>query len=553
MTSKPPPNVKPPQPAKSPPPMKPPTNLIGYVLDRPLGKGGMGTVWVARRTSTDQEFAVKFLKEEYAEDPTYLARFEREVAALRAIRHPNVVDIFEWSMPRDLPGSKPYVVMELLQGEGLDQFVRRQRIVPPRLAVKIMLQILDGLGAAHNVGVVHRDLGPSNVFLSPQSAGSYLVRVLDFGLARPLVSDGEDGPVTQAGTLIGKPGYMAPESFIYEGGDRRADLFACGMMLFRMLAGRLPYRESKAQLLWAERLSERHHNREYVSIREFAGWLPERLALVVTKAVRRNPEERYRSTEEMQLDLMSIDDGLLLRAGEAVPSLAAAPSVPDTSSSVAPGSLTGTRPDATLIGRRKSVALGVALSLVVVLAVATALLVWRPWAGDETPSAAGNVAGSSDATAVVLASVADAAAAAPGPELGPVSPPAAEDAATAVEVAAADAAPPPGEADANPTVLVVLAGVPEGATVKVGELVPEGDPPKVRVPRTEELLEVVVEAPGYRKFTELVLPTIDRLVNVRLEPIRATSSGGTRRPPRDAGPREAGTAAVVRPMEWTDD
>ncbi len=533
--------------------MKPPTNLIGYVLDRPLGKGGMGAVWVARRTSTDQEFAIKFLKEEYAEDPTYLARFEREVAALRAIRHPNVVDIFEWSMPRDLPGSKPYVVMELLHGEGLDQFVRRQRIVPPRLAVKIMLQILDGLGAAHNVGVVHRDLGPSNVYLSPQSAGSYLVRVLDFGLARRLVGDVDGEPVTQSGTLIGKPGYMAPESFVHDPGDRRADLFACGMMLFRMLAGRLPYRESKAQLLWAERLSERNHNREYASIREFAGWIPERLALVVTKAVRRNPEERYRSTEEMQLDLMSIDDGLLLRAGEAVPALAAAPSVPDTSSSVSPGSLSGTRPDATLPGRRKSVTLAVVLSLVAVLAVATtALLVWRPWAGDETRPA-GDVASTSDGAATVPASVADAASAVPGPEAGLVSPPAEQDSAADAGVAADDAASPPGEADATPTVLVVLAGVPEGATVKVGALVPEGDPPKVRVPRTEELLEVVVEAPGYRKFTELVLPTIDRLVNVRLEPLRATTSGGTRRPPRDAGaPREAGTA-VVRPMEWTDD
>jgi serine/threonine-protein kinase len=148
--------------------VKPPTNLRGYKLERPMGKGGMGAVWVAHKLSTHQPFAIKFLKEEFLEDPTYLARFEREIAALRAIRHPNVVNVFEWSMPKDDPDAKPYVVMELLEGEGLDRMLRRQRIVQPQIAVAILLQILDGLAAAHNIGVIHRDLGPSNVFLTAQ-------------------------------------------------------------------------------------------------------------------------------------------------------------------------------------------------------------------------------------------------------------------------------------------------------------------------------------------------------------------------------------------------
>jgi serine/threonine-protein kinase len=250
--------------------VKPPTNLRGYVLERPLGKGGMGVVWVARKLSTHQEFAVKFLKEEFLEDTTYLARFEREVAALRAIRHPNVVNVFEWSMPKGDPEAKPYVVMELLGGEGLDRLIRRQRILRPQLAVSIMLQVLDGLAAAHNIGVIHRDLGPSNVQLIPQPGGGYLVKVLDFGLARPKVQGEEEAQVTQMGTLMGKPGYVAPEMFLMQPADARADIFACGMMLYRMLSGRLPFRETQAQMLWAERYAEKNHDREYPSVREYA-------------------------------------------------------------------------------------------------------------------------------------------------------------------------------------------------------------------------------------------------------------------------------------------
>jgi len=500
----------------------------------------MGAVWVARKLSTHQEFAVKFLKEEFLEDTTYLARFEREVAALRAIRHPNVVNVFEWSMPKGDPDAKPYVVMELLGGEGLDRLIRRQRILRPQLAVSIMLQVLDGLAAAHNIGVIHRDLGPSNVQLIPQPGGGYLVKVLDFGLARPKVQGEEEAQVTQMGTLMGKPGYVAPEMFLMQAADARADIFACGMMLYRMLSGRLPFRETQAQMLWAERYAEKNHDREYPSVREYAPWIPEKLALVTAKAIRRKPEERYQAAEDMQVDLLDIEDSVLAKAGQETPPEPARSGEGSSSVTVAPGSLAPSGRLAAL--RRRPLVVGVAAAAA---ALAVVLLVWGLGRGEETSAAA------PDASRVASAALdageppeaadpADVSAAADRAE-APARPAPEPDVAEAVAAAPPQDAVAPQAADASPTVLVVVAGAPEGAKVRVGDYVPEGNPPKVRVPYAESLLEVVVEAQGFEKYSEYLLPTTDRVVNVRMRPIR-------RPPPR----RDAGSGGTSFP-EFPED
>jgi serine/threonine protein kinase len=499
--------------------VKAPTNLRGYTLERPLGKGGMGAVWVARKLSTHQTFAIKFLKEEFLDDVTYLARFEREVAALRAIRHPNVVNVFEWSMPKDDHEAKPYVVMELLEGEGLDRLLRRQRILQPQLAVAILLQVLDGLAAAHNVGVIHRDLGPSNVFLTPQANGTLLARVLDFGLARP-VSGEEEAQVTQMGTLMGKPGYVAPETFVQQSVDGRVDIFACGMMMYRMLAGRLPFRETQAQMLWSERYAEKSHTREYTPIRELAEWVPEKLSMIVAKAILRNPEQRYHTAEDMQVDLLDIEDSVLARAGAKTPP---PPTSSETTVTVSPGTGTIDSKSQERNSRKRWVMVGGAAAAVALVGVI--LLVWGLGGGSTTAASKPDEG----------ASVAATDAGTVGEEAGgdPSAPDVVEVAVPeAVAVVPADAAKPAEEAavvvEAR-TVLVVVAGAPAGATIKVGEIVPEGEPPKVRLPWSEDLVTVTVEATGYEKFTEAFLPTADHVVNVQLRAIR--------RPPprRDAG------------------
>ncbi|MBN1771351.1 MAG: protein kinase [Deltaproteobacteria bacterium] len=281
----------------------------GYRLLRPLGQGGMGVVWVAQKLATGETLAIKFLRAEHLEDPSLLARFKREIRALTGIHHPNVVTVFDWTLPgreSDLPAC---LVMELLDGEGLDVFLRRSRQVPPTTAVHIMLQVLDGLGAAHATGLLHRDIGPSNVILVRRPEGRYQAKLIDFGLARPLVLDEADSNLTQVGTVLGKPAYVAPEIFRGARADQRFDLFGCGMMLYRMLCGRLPYESPGGALLWAERFAERRSDAEYPPPRSFAPDLDPRLEAVIIKATRKHPEDRYSTTEEMQVDLLDLDTG----------------------------------------------------------------------------------------------------------------------------------------------------------------------------------------------------------------------------------------------------
>jgi hypothetical protein len=493
----------------------------------------MGSVWVAEKVSTHQPFAVKFLKEEFLQDPAYLARFEREVAALRAIRHPNVVNIFDWSIPKDSddPDAKPYVVMELLEGEGLDQYLRKGRVLSPEVAVSITLQILDGLAAAHNQGVIHRDLGPPNVFLSPISNDRHLVRILDFGLARPLVPDESEANITEMGILMGKPAYIAPEAFLHAEPDSRWDLFAVGMILYRMLAGRLPFREGHGHMLWGERYASRDSTEEYPSVREFSGWVPEKLALVTAKAILRQAKDRYQSAEDMQVDLLDIEDTLLTRTSRLAPTSVAGADdssrLPDTPG---PASL----PLSTLRARRKRRLAAAWTAGAAVVAAVVAWIVVDLSGGDAPPPPA-------PASPVAFSGADAGAAEGRGP---PVDEDVAADVGSGSEetVAPRDAPPPEEVVAVEPPpvddVVIVLSGVPAGATARVCGEIAEGDPPKARRPRSEELCEITVSAEGFQPFSQAVLLRSDQVVEVRLRPVR----GSGNRPRRDGGTRSDGSS-----------
>jgi serine/threonine-protein kinase len=290
--------------------------IPGYRIVKPLATGGMGAVFEVEKLATRKRFAAKFLHEHLATEREYRLRFEREVGALCAVRHPHIVNIFGWRLPAIGEGGKPYILMELLHGEGLDQLLAREVALPPRRAISILLQVLDGLAAAHQSGVIHRDLGPSNVFLTAQPHGDPLVKLLDFGLAGPMGGGEARANVTQAGTVMGKPAYVAPEMFERKPIDSRSDIFACGVLLFRMISGRLPYREQESSLLWIERYAERQERRPYPRLRDVLAVVPEILDDACFRAMRRNPEERFHSARAMQMDLLEVDAELARLAGE---------------------------------------------------------------------------------------------------------------------------------------------------------------------------------------------------------------------------------------------
>jgi eukaryotic-like serine/threonine-protein kinase len=209
-----------------------------YKLGRLLGEGGMGAVYEAEHTGLEAKVAIKVLSEGGSLDHKALTRFRREARAMGAIRHENVVTVLDTGADDE---GVPYLVMELLEGESLAGMLRRERVLAPSLAIWIGSQVLSGLSAAHAKGVIHRDLKPGNVFIARQADASHKVKILDFGISK-LSESSESMNVTADGALVGTPNFMAPEQITGQGPiDARVDIYAVGVLIYRMVTGRLPF------------------------------------------------------------------------------------------------------------------------------------------------------------------------------------------------------------------------------------------------------------------------------------------------------------------------
>ena len=200
-----------------------------YRVRRLLGVGGMASVFLAEDTLSRRPVALKVMSQELETDPEYRARFMREARVLLGLRHPNVVQVTDAGEE----GGRPYFCMEYLEGEDLEQRVRRTGQMGWREAVMLMRQALLGLAAAWSAGVVHRDVKPENLFLTADA-----LRVMDFGVARPLQADGFQ---TQMGMVVGTPAYIAPEQALGRKVDYRADMYALGATFWHVMAGRTPF------------------------------------------------------------------------------------------------------------------------------------------------------------------------------------------------------------------------------------------------------------------------------------------------------------------------
>ncbi|MBI4956274.1 MAG: protein kinase, partial [Myxococcales bacterium] len=206
-------------------------------LVRPLGRGGMGSVWLAEHLALDTEVAVKFISSKLAgDDPAVLERFRREASAAARIKSPHVVQTYDRAETED---GTPFIVMELLTGESLAARLRRLGPLGLEEATRIVEHVARGLGAAHALGIVHRDIKPDNVFVTP-SDGEVFAKVLDFGVAKQ--HGGGGVAVTSTDAMVGTPAYMSPEQVLSAKlVDHRADLWALGVVAYQMLTGRLPF------------------------------------------------------------------------------------------------------------------------------------------------------------------------------------------------------------------------------------------------------------------------------------------------------------------------
>jgi eukaryotic-like serine/threonine-protein kinase len=218
--------------------------LIGETIDGRyevidvIGEGGMGTVYEVRHVTLGRRFALKVLRRDIA-DAEHTARFLQEAKAAAAIGHPNIVAVSDFGEVRlGGPGSSavPYFVMEYLTGISLAALLRVEKTLPPQRAAGILLQCASGLAAAHAAGVIHRDLKPDNVFLTP-TAEKEFVKLLDFGVAKMA----GQGRLTRAGMVFGTPHYMSPEQAAGQSVDHRADVYALGVILYECFAGHVPF------------------------------------------------------------------------------------------------------------------------------------------------------------------------------------------------------------------------------------------------------------------------------------------------------------------------
>jgi serine/threonine-protein kinase len=222
--------------AAQPPGVDVGATLGSHELVELLGAGAMGRVYRARHVRLGREVAVKVLNAEYVARPDIVQRFFREARVVNDIDHEHIVEVWDFV---EQPGLA-YLVMELLEGESLRALMKRKgrKYLPLRRMLAIMTQVCDALGAAHEKGVVHRDLKPDNVFVAERH-GADFVKVLDFGVAK--LHDSLDKHETSAGVILGTPHYMAPEQALGRDVDGRADVWAAGVVLYEFLAGAVPF------------------------------------------------------------------------------------------------------------------------------------------------------------------------------------------------------------------------------------------------------------------------------------------------------------------------
>jgi len=272
-----------------------------FKVERLLGRGGMGDVYLATQTGLNRHVAIKVLRADFLSKPAYLSRFEIEATAIAKLNHPNIVHVYTLGCIENIR----FIAMEYVQGTNLKDYVIRKGALDLPLAFSIMRQAGQAIAAAAEVGLIHRDIKPENILLTRKGR----VKVADFGLCR----DQEAEPVhlTQPGVTMGTPSYMSPEQAQGHQLDHRSDLYSLGVTFYYMLAGVTPFRGDTALALAIKHVKETAPN-----LRVHRPDIPVDLDLLVMKLMAKNPNDRFQSATEMLAELNRIKDKLQLATSQ---------------------------------------------------------------------------------------------------------------------------------------------------------------------------------------------------------------------------------------------
>jgi serine/threonine-protein kinase len=274
-----------------------------YRLLRFIGEGRTSAVYEAREEPSGERLAIKILRAAGAPSPEQFERVVAEARAAGAVGHPGIVRVLDSG---HLAGGEPYLALEMVDGEDLGACLRRERRLAPRVAIDICLQLLEALEAAHRAGLIHCDLKPQNVLLARGDDGGLAVRITDFGVAAPSRPDPGVGPAPQRGTVTGTPHFMAPEQARPVGPlDARVDIYVAGVLLYRMLTGKLPYDGISVTEVLVRVLTEPAPRPRIVN-----PLLPRDLEPVLLRAMARRRDDRYATAGEFAAALRLVREGL---------------------------------------------------------------------------------------------------------------------------------------------------------------------------------------------------------------------------------------------------
>jgi serine/threonine protein kinase len=282
--------------------------LVGhYKIIKPLGKGGMGEVYLAGDTKLDRKVALKLLPAEFTNHKERLRRFVQEAKAASSLNHPNIITIHEIGEA----GGAHFIATEFIEGQTLKQLMAHTRMALPEI-LDVSMQAANALQAAHAAGIVHRDVKPDNIMLRPDG----IVKVLDFGLAKLTEKSHQSTPAnsqidtmvraqTRPGTVMGTIDYMSPEQARGQVLDQRTDVFSFGVVLYEMAAGHIPFSGATSADALVAIL-----DKEPAPLAEYAPDIPAEFERIVTKALRKDREQRYQTFKDLLIDLKSLKEEL---------------------------------------------------------------------------------------------------------------------------------------------------------------------------------------------------------------------------------------------------
>jgi serine/threonine-protein kinase len=282
-----------------------PATLVGQVVAgryhvlRKLGEGGMGEVYLAQHVKLRRLQALKVMRSEMSRDPDAASRFNREASNAAEIDHANVARVYDFG---ETPEGLVYLSMEYVDGISLSALLKSQGALPPAVAASLAMQIADGLAAAHQLKVVHRDLKPDNLLVVGDPDGPRTVKIVDFGIAKAMESEAQK--VTRTGFVIGTPAYMSPEQLLGGAVDGRSDLYSLGCVLYEMLTGAPPFEGPSREAMVNRRLIDPPPRPS-----KAAQQVPRALDAVVSRAMARAVEDRYQTAAELRDDLRRAIEG----------------------------------------------------------------------------------------------------------------------------------------------------------------------------------------------------------------------------------------------------